>query len=146
MIKRQNTPNHVLYNGLVCTWEGYYDIFLNFRSCLLLKWMNHYCCNAITDLILLCILQAALLARKAELSAKERCSQERDYVAVKAEIEEPVINSCRNCGKSTNCTAGSGATPHNIQNQEPKAAMDAPPVASNRNPKPVKAELVTSEI
>lgn len=55
-----------------------------------------------TNLIFLCILQAALLARKAEFSAKERCSQERNCVnatvdmalgAVKAEIMKPVTNS-----------------------------------------------------
>jgi hypothetical protein len=92
------------------------------------------------------------------LFAKERCSQERDcvnatvdtpLVAVKAEIEEPIIDFRRDCGKSTNYTSEytsiSGATPSNIENQEPKTAMDVPLVASNRNLRPVKAEPVTSE-
>jgi hypothetical protein len=88
------------------------------------------------------------------LFAKERCSQERDcvnatvdtpLVAVKAEMEEPIIDLRRDCGKSTNYTSGSGATPSNIENQEPKTAWDVPLVTSNRNLRPVKAEPVTSE-
>lgn len=94
--------------------------------------------------------KAALLALKADLSTRERDLQEQDcveaavtalLVAVKAEIEEPVINRCGNCGQS--CT-------HDSQNQEPQTVMDVPsvselsPMASNRNFEFVKVKFVTS--
>lgn len=101
------------------------------------------------------VLQAALLALKADMSAKESNLPEQDCVeaaattvTVKVEIEEPVINPCRECGKS--CTFESDARPSNIRNQEPKMARDVPsiskfsPVASKRNFESVKVEHVTS--
>ncbi|KAG0584560.1 hypothetical protein KC19_3G217900 [Ceratodon purpureus] len=76
--------------------------------------------------------KAALLAQKAELSAKERCSPVRDsvtaaidasLVAVQVETEVLVTNV-------HHCTSGSDTAPPDIQNQEPKAAMDVLPVTS----------------
>jgi len=96
-------------------------------ACFLLRGRVVIAAFEITNFLFPFILQATLLALKADLSAKESNSQGQDYVeaaatislgTTKPETEEAVTNPRRNCGKS--CTRESDARPSNIQNQVPK--------------------------
>lgn len=109
------------------------------------------------NFIFLCTLQADILALKAELGGRERCSQEECVEAtvniplgpVKEKIDKPVSNSS-NCRQIVNFCSKSGVTSSNREIRESEMAVDIlsksriSSVASDRNLKSVKAEPVTS--